>query len=167
VSAFAVRPNGNVLLTGEVEGQVDLGGGLLGGATGDSNTFLLELDSQGKYVDSRIFGLSGWDAGNDISLAADGSVVLTGLVNGNISFGLGLLTTTGGQDAFVAKMGPSWQPRFQVLFGGEGTESGNRVAVDGLGNVIASGSVEGAVDFGLGLTTGSGYAETFLVSLSP
>lgn len=167
VNAVVVRPNGNVLMTGNVEGSVDLGGGVVAGIGNDPSSFLLELDSLGKHVDSKIFGLSGYDWGGDIAIAPDGSFAITGLFRGNLSFGKDLLTSSGEGDAFVAKFSPSGQLRFQAKFGAAGDEGGYRVAFDGKGNVLVSGSVNGEVDFGLGPTTGSGYDETFIVSLAP
>lgn len=167
VNALAVRPDGGVVVTGAVEGTVDFGGGPLFGIEFDANTYLLDLDASGNHVRSAIYGRDGWDYGSDVAIAEDGSVALTGDVSNKIWFGLGTLTSHGSDDAFVATIDTRGNPLFQRVIGGVDREVGHRVAVDASGRVVVAGSVQGEIDLGLGSTSGSGYYETFLVSLAP
>ncbi|MRG91832.1 WD40 repeat domain-containing protein [Polyangium spumosum] len=171
VSAVAFAPDGGLVLTGKVEGGVDLGGGFHQAADEyDANTFLLELDAAGNHRRSNVYGGEGYDIGQGLALSSDGGVILTGDMLGRMSFGAGALVTPegeNGKDAFVAVLDADRNPVFLRHIGGVDVQSGQRAAVDGQGRVFIAGSVMGAVDLGLGMTPSSGYYETFLVALGP
>lgn len=105
-----------------------------------------------------------------VATSADGDVVLTGRVAGDIDFGGGLMTSAGGHDGFVAKFDPNGQMIWSKLFGGPGDQWGQRVAIDGQGNVIVVGQMEAATTFGgscPGVTTpGSGF-DVFVSKYDP
>ena len=167
VDAVAFRPKDGVFIaSGQVEGQVDLGGGIFNMTEEyDSNTFLLAVSSTGAYVNSRVYGRSGTDRALDLALDDDGNTYVAGEFYGTIAFGPITLASKGNADAFVGKVRPNFEPAFQQAWGDTERQTAYRVAVDGNGRVYVAGSVFGTVDFGLGPTTGSGYYETFLVAL--
>ena len=171
VHSVAFTEDGGLVLTGEVEGNIDLGGGLHPTTNGfDGNTFLLELDAASNYRRSFIYGGDGYDYGEGIAVAKDGSVLLTGQMMGRMSFGAGALAssaTEGAGDVFVAELDAEREPVFLRRFGDGEEQSGQAVAVDGQGRVFVAGAATGVVDFGLGPTPGSGYYETFLVAFAP
>jgi hypothetical protein len=70
---------------------------------------------------------------------------------GAIDFGGGPLTSSGGGDVFVAKLGPNGDHVFSRRFGDAADlQQGQALAVDHSDNVIIAGVFEGALDFGAG-----------------
>ncbi|HRI65076.1 MAG TPA: SBBP repeat-containing protein [Polyangium sp.] len=167
INALVFRPtDGNLLLTGQVEGPVDLGGGLITNVDMyDSNTYVLAVNTAGEYVNSRLYGRSGSDGAYGLAVDDDGNAYVAGEFYGSIAFGPISLASKGNSDAFVGKIRPNLEPAFQQAWGDSERQTAYSVAVDGNGRVYVAGSVYGTVDFGLGPTTGSGYYDTFLVAL--
>lgn len=168
VHAIAVKAEGGLVLTGQVQGLVDLGGGTTSGIEYETATYLLELDAKGEYQRSALFGRGdGGDIGHGIAVDAEGAVLLTGEAYGKISFGGPEMVSVGSSDAYVAKLGKAGPPVFQVMWGDDNRQAGYRVVTDDAGRVYVAGSILGRVNFGLGTTEDSGYFETFLVALAP
>jgi len=99
--------NDNVVTIGSIEGDVDLGGGLhsLAGAIG---VFVARYDSTGSYLGSRVFGVTGSNAGMAVATAPDGRIAVAGFSEGNIDFGCGVHVhlSTPDNDPFVALLNP-------------------------------------------------------------
>ncbi|MDI1481151.1 hypothetical protein [Polyangium sp. y55x31] len=169
--SVAFTADGGLVITGDVEGNVDLGGGLIQAVNEyDSNTYLLELDAASNHRRSVLYGGDGWDRGHGVAVTADGGVILTGEMAGRMSFGEASLAANEGEiwgDAFVAELDADRKPVFLRRFGGSEMQMGQQAVVDGQGRVFVAGTALGAVDFGLGPTPGTGYYETFLVALAP
>jgi hypothetical protein len=167
VSAIAMHPKeSTIYLTGQIEGRVDLGGGILGNPEMyDPNTFLLALTMDGTYLNSNLYGGESSDIGYDIALDANSSVYVVGEYYSRLKFGAIELVSKGNSDAFIGKARPNLEPAYQQGWGDSERQTAYRVAVDGTGRVYVAGSVLGTVDFGLGPTYGSGYYETFLLAL--
>ena len=171
VTSVAFTSDGGLVLTGDVEGDADLGGGWLFAPmeSDDENTFLLELDSASQHRRSFLYGGDGFDRGNGIAVGKDGRVLLTGEIYGRMSFGAGSLATSEGSrgDGFVAELDAERNPVFLRRFGDGEQQVGQRAAVDGEGRWFIAGTVNGVVDFGLGPTPSSGYYETFVAAIAP
>ncbi|MDI1448636.1 hypothetical protein [Polyangium sp. 6x1] len=167
----AFTDDGGLVLTGSVEGNVDLGGGLLSVSDEyDTNTYLLELDAKGNHRRSALYGGNDFDTGQGITMASDGSVILTGDMRGHMSFGEVALASHEDElwgDAFVAQLDAYRNPVFVRRIGGTDFQSGQQAVVDGQGRVYVAGTAMGVVDFGLGPTPSTGYYETFVVALAP
>lgn len=93
-----------------------------------------------------------------------GNVYATGMFYGTVDFNpsasVNNLTSNGGSDIFVAKYNSSGQYQWAYKIGGSTNDAGQRICIDGLGNVVIVGY------FGLGAsavefnTTGSGASAT-------
>jgi hypothetical protein len=103
--------SGNVLLTGGMIAltapyTVDFGGGAI---TGDGwyNVFLAKFGSNGSYVwAKRYLGGGGNGNGRDIAADASGNVLATGDFDVSVNFGGTALTSPGGTDTYLVKLGP-------------------------------------------------------------
>lgn len=80
------------------------------------------------------------EVGKALDVDGSGNVYITGNFRGQADFGPFTLTSAGGKDAFVAKLGPGGEFLWARNWGGANEELGSGVAVDPSGNVIASGS---------------------------
>ena len=90
--------------------------------------------------------------GNAIVLDGSGNVYTTGSFQGTVDFdpsatGTHNLTAAGENDVFVTKFNASGQFVWAVRMGGDKTDLGNAIAVDGLGNVYTTGNFQGTADF--------------------
>ena len=106
-----VDGNFNVAITGYFAGSVDFGGGAILAQAYDS--FVAKFSSQGAFVSSRRFGdpsgqFNG-QYGTAIAMSSGGSVYFTGYFQGTLSLGAagqGTSTALGGNDGFLASVGP-------------------------------------------------------------
>jgi hypothetical protein len=98
-SGVAVAPDDGILLTGNLHGGVDFGGGRLESLPGDwsdSDIFIAGFDPQGMHRFSLRAGSTGLDSGTRIAALADGTVVATGWFSDEVDFGSGPLPDRGG-----------------------------------------------------------------------
>lgn len=96
---------GRVIVTGQAQGDVDFGGGLLNG-NGQVDAFLVKLTSNGAHLWSYLFGGPGTEIGNGITTNAANEIYFVGQHSSATDFGGGALVASGGFDAFVAKFAP-------------------------------------------------------------
>jgi hypothetical protein len=163
-NAIATDPSGNVLVTGQYSAALTLYnantlGGLSNGSlplVGGADVFIAKYSSAGAVQwAARIAGASG-DIGRGIATDPSGNVLITGqysgvltLYNANTLGGLsnGSLSSTGGNDCFVAKYLPdgtvSWAAR--ITGTSVSADIGNAIATDPSGNVLVTGSYTAAL----------------------
>ncbi len=123
----------------------------------------------GQFVWQESFG--GPTSGDNVvgySVAADGSgnSVMVGTFQGTADFGGGPFTSAGGTDIFVAEYSVSGVPLWSRHIGSTGNDYAYGVAVDGSGNVVVTGSYQGAVDFGGGALTAYGPMDVLIAKYS-
>ncbi len=120
-------------------------GGWGGCQTGPSligSAWVAKLDSSGADVWHTCLG---WIIADDafaevrtVAVDASGSVYATG--RSTLSWGAPVNPHAGGDDAFVAKLGPDGSLAWTTFMGGPGFDVGSGVALDASGNVYSSGS---------------------------
>jgi hypothetical protein len=103
-SGVAVDGSDNVVVSGYFAGAVDFGGGALSSVGTD--VFAAKYSSSGVHLWSRRFGGADVQIGGGVAAATNGDVTLTGSFRGTIDFGMGLLSSVGGNDGFIAAIGP-------------------------------------------------------------
>jgi hypothetical protein len=160
-----VDKEGNTIIAGEFNGNLDLGGGALGGFD-DYGFFLAKFDANGKHVWSKGFTTFQGLQFRDIAVAPDGSVLVTGNFGGGIDFGGGELTSVSYNDIFVVKLGADGGHRFSKRFGEVNTYP--RVAgigVDGEGNAYIGGSFDLSLTLGSDALASAGNDDVFLAKL--
>ncbi len=126
--------------------------------------FISKLDSDGNFVWALAMAAY---SGNDIVVAADGSVYSTGTYSGTVDFDPGEdtynLTSVGSHDAFISKMDESGNLIWARSMGGTDFDYSNGIAVANDGSVYTTGSFARTCDFDPGEGTfnltsaGSGY----------
>lgn len=118
--ALEVAADGSIEVTGEFDGPVDFGGGVITNA-GDLDIFMVRLSTAGAHLHS--FGIGGalFDGAEDLALSAGGRILLCGVFDGTVDFGGGPLTATGATHAFVVVF---LAPGATVGGGGSGDSGG-------------------------------------------
>ncbi len=159
-NGIAVDGSGNVYTTGSFQGTADFdpGAGVMNvTSAGSFDIFVQKLDASGNFVWAKVMGGTGSDGGIGIAVDGSGNAHATGYFNDTVDFdpgaGTSNLTSAGGNDAFVQKLDTSGNFVWAAGLGGTGLEFGTDLAVDGSGNVYATGQFEVTVDFDPGAGT--------------
>ena len=100
--SIAIDSSGNSYVTGYFEGTASFGTTELT-SSGDYDIFVAKLDSIGNWLGAKKAGGTLWDWSNGIATDSSGNTYLTGYFSGTASFGGINLTSSGGEDIFVAK----------------------------------------------------------------
>ncbi|MFC1737368.1 SBBP repeat-containing protein [Candidatus Hydrogenedentota bacterium] len=159
--SIAVDGSGNVYTTGWFSRTVDFDPGAgthtLTSAPRSSDIFVSKLDSTGAFIWARQLGGTSHDLGYSIAVDGSGNVYTTGCFSRTVDFdpgpGMHNLTSAGGGDIFVSKLDSSGAFVWAGQLGGTGSDLGLSIAVDGPGNVYATGWFEEIADFDPGAGT--------------
>lgn len=147
VRGIAVDDTGTTYVCGGVTSPA-----VLDGPVANSGSYVAALDPSGAVLWSRVFGNSGSNYAQDVSVAA-GIVCLGGAYDGVVDFGGGPHTSAGNSDAFVVCLDAAdGTYRWDRVFGAGNSDivEGVRVADDG--DLVVSGEIgSGANDFGGGV----------------
>lgn len=162
----AVASTGEVALAGGFFSSIDLGGDPLLSA-GSLDIFVAKLSSDGAHVWSRRLGDSAPQQAQGLAIDPAGNLVVSGAFSGSIDFGVTKLTSAGGTDVFLAKLGPDGTALWAKQYGDAKNQQNAVVAVDGSGNILLSGSFEGSVDLGAGPMVSAGGSDVFVAKLDP
>jgi hypothetical protein len=138
---------GNVIIMGNFKDTVNLGGSDLVNA-GFRDVFLAKYDANGNHLWSKRFGATNAEYGESISIDNSDNVFVTGNFQGTVNFGGSDLISAGSYDIFLAKYDTNGNHLWSKGFGSTNIDFGHSVTVDSAGNVIATGTFYGVVNFG-------------------
>jgi hypothetical protein len=169
-TSVATDSAGNIILTGNFDGEVNLGGPTLvnSGAIGESDIFVVKLNADGVYEWSKSFGGAGEQFGASVAIDHDDNIVLTGSYAGDLNFGGGALPYYApGRSIYVAKLGPGgghiWSQGFYSNSTGE--QFGRDVAIDIYDDIIVVGQFSGSIGLGMGVRTSNGGDDIYIAKL--
>jgi len=163
-TSVAIDPTGHIVVGGWFIDQIDLGSGLKTSGR-DRNGFLVALAGTGVPLWDVVFGGNGRDVVT--SVAAEGSVWVTGNFQNSVDFGGGIRTSAGDRDIFVFQRSDSGEYRWDRTFGGSGRDEGVEVIVGASGSATVVGTHLGRFDFGGGFSdTPAGVRTGFFLGLS-
>ena len=162
----AIDPSDNVFLTGYFLGTINLGGMTLPTA-GSADSYLAKIDPAGNHLWSIRGGGPGNQSFNGCAVDRFGNVSVVGVLLGTGSFGGQPLTSAGSNDLLIAKYDSAGNHLWSKSFGDAASQGPKGMAVDSVGNVLATGLLFGPTDFGGGPITGAGGEDSFLVKLGP
>jgi hypothetical protein len=151
---IAADSNGNIVITGSVEGKTNFGAGQFDVGPGNTDMFVARFGPDGAHKWSRRFGDSN-NAQTSRAVAVDGAgnVLVTGFFKGILQLdGLTLTDKAANSvaptDVFVAKLKASdGSAGWARSFGDTNTQLARAITVDPLGNVIFGGMFNGKIDF--------------------
>ena len=106
IHGIEANATGEILLTGSIEGEVELGGVTLSGA-GSRDVLVAGLRARdGEPLWGYRFGDKDDQRGTGIAAGRDGRVLFTGDYSGSLDFGCDPLRSTGGKDLFLGAIRP-------------------------------------------------------------
>ncbi|MDP2386783.1 MAG: PKD domain-containing protein [Bacteroidota bacterium] len=146
--------NSNIYITGQIEMDTDFDPGP-GTAVivrvGQTDIFFAKYDANGNYIWAKTIGSANSDYGYGIALDGSGNCFITGFFRGTADFNPGAgtvnLTSTGLDDAFIAKYDVNGNYLWAKNLGSTGNEYGYKLAVNAIGDCFVTGYFEGTVDF--------------------
>lgn len=166
-NSVAIDANGNVAATGEFNGTIDLGAGMVTSG-GVEDGFIVKYDAMGNHTFSKTFGGASAQRGQGVAFDAFGNILLTGQFWGTTDFGNGSKLSNGNHDLFIAKYDPTGKPAWVKNYGGANEENGLGITADLNANVWVTGSYMSTMNFGTGvLTPNSGSEDAFVMKLAP
>jgi hypothetical protein len=133
-SGIALDGSGNIYLTGY---GTDSWGSPLRAFSGVQDAFVAKLTSAGALSWNTFQGGVNSDYGGGIAVDGDSNVYVTGYSPD--SWGTPVRAYTGSQDAFAAKLTSGGALAWNTFLGGSGMDAGYGIAVDGSGNIYATG----------------------------
>ncbi|MEP6796292.1 MAG: SBBP repeat-containing protein, partial [Saprospiraceae bacterium] len=143
-SSISVDGSDNLYVTGRLNGSADADPGpgtYTLAAVGGSNGFVFKWNSSGNFVWAR--QLTGAYCNvNDAAIDASGNVYTTGFFTGTVDFDPGTVTrnlkapgSPGTSEIFVWKLNSSGNYMWAGQMGGNGTEEGSAIDLDGNNNI--------------------------------
>jgi hypothetical protein len=172
VAGVAVDSNGNIYMTGEFYGSVDLGSGTLtvyGGYGNNPYLAKYAADSTPQWS-MALTGPGSYVYSTAVAADSSGNVWVTGYFTSTLNVGGGVtLTSAGGQSMFVGKYSSSGAYLWSQSFGGPlYTYAGCAgLAIDGSGYMVGTGYFSGTANFNVQSLTSIGGYDGFLVRTSP
>jgi hypothetical protein len=150
---IATDEAGNVYLAGTFPGTVDFdprGGVHNVTSAGGADAFVVKLSAKGNLVGVKTFGGEGDDVATGLAVANDGSFNVGGTFRQRANFnpdGTFKISSSGGADGFISEFNSDMVFQRAGSFGGPLDEQLTDMALDGVGNILATGRYQGTVDF--------------------
>jgi len=150
--SVTIDQDGSVVVAGTFEGAVDFDPGPETDehtALGDCAAFITRLSPEGAYISTFTFGGPGDVTPGGVGLDPEGNILVVGFFYGTIDFDPGPTSDvrSGISDVYVSKLGPDGSHLWTHTLGGGAFDAGKNVAVDSDGNIFATGTFRGTVDF--------------------
>jgi hypothetical protein len=164
VNGICVDGLGNICITGDFSGTTDFDPGI-GTATltsliSGTSIFVAKLNSSGNYVWAKYLegSSSSFSSGVYITTDLSGNIFSTGYIHETVDMdpgaGVVSLTSSGMSDIYLLKLDPLGNFSFAKRIGGTEPDWAYSLATDKVGNVYATGTVDGNADFD---PDGAGY----------
>ena len=174
VYALALDATGQVYASGTFTSASDFdpgSGTVTYTSAGGRDVFILKLDAAGNYLWARPVGGPLNDFATFLATDAAGHVYATGYFNGTTDFDPGAgtynLTSAGVADAFILRLDAAGNFVYVIPMGGPDTDYVTGIALDGTGNVYATGTFNATADFqpgsGTNMLTSAGQDDIFIV----
>lgn len=140
VSAAAVDQNDNLILVGDLVGELDFGAGPMV-CQGSQDAYLAKFDPNGEVLWSQRFGMTGTTRILDVAVHEDIGIVVTGEFSGTVDFGSGVMTCSVAsyRDAFLVAFNTYGGCLWQEKFGQSGRQTGKAVAISNFHRVFVIG----------------------------
>ncbi len=171
-NSIAIDGAGRILLTGQMSGSIDFGGGEIASPIGPTGVtpaaFVVELDPSGNHLWSRAFGAEGEGAvaGHAIAPLPGGGAAVAAFLQGTIDIGGTKQTSAGESDGLVFVLDGKGDPRWSRRFGGAKIDSAGTVAVTASGDVLVGGFFDAYAELAGAAVTSVGERDGFVIALA-
>lgn len=173
---IATDASANVYLTSRFEGTQDFdpGAGTFNlTPAGDSDIYILKLNSSGEFVWVKSFGSTDYDGGRDVATDASGNIYFTGFFSGTVDVDPGAgtfnLISAGFSDILVCKLDDNGNFVWAGSVEENAYDKGTSLALDASGNVHITGYFYSTGDFDPGPCkynlTSTGTSDLFVLKL--
>jgi len=163
-AGLAVDASGDIYVTGEFfSATINLGGGALANK-GSYDLYLASYTNSGQHRWSYAYGDASEQHGAAVVAGSSGQICLLGSFAGTVGLGGGNLASAGGTDLLLAQFSSTGVHQWSKRYGAGGGETAHGLAIDGLGNLYATGEFQGQADFGGGLVSTTGVSSDVFVA---
>ncbi|MCH2637911.1 MAG: SBBP repeat-containing protein [Candidatus Thalassarchaeum sp.] len=166
-------------ISGDSQGGVFGGGGFYTGITfgnisyssgGYTNSFIAKAIDQGNSVDwdwALKVSSSNLNLAEDLTFDSNGDLIVTGWFTGTAAFGNSVLTSSGNQDIYVAKILANGNMAWAQKAGSGSNDVGLGIGMDPQGNLYVTGYFfQNTISFGSVTVTPSGGFDSFIAKMS-
>ncbi|NGF74823.1 T9SS type A sorting domain-containing protein [Fluviicola sp. SGL-29] len=98
-SCLAVKPDGNIVLSGEFTGT-----SVAGSSAGSFDVYISEYTPAGSFVWAKKFGSTGGDLNRSLAVGPDNAIYVGGSFTGTVSFDSYTLTETSNDEAYLVRL---------------------------------------------------------------
>ncbi len=165
-TGLALDSAGNVFVSGEQFGTTSFGITNFTSA-GSSDWFVAKYNSAGTFQWARRYGGTGTDGAHRVATDLAGNLYVVGDFAGTGSFGTNVFTSAGASDLALLKLDANGTLLWARQAGGPGNEFNGRVAVDGTGNALITGTFSGTNTFGTNTLVSAGAQDVFVTKYDP
>lgn len=113
---------------------------------------------------NRVFGGTGADSGSVVAIDSAGSSIIVGTFSSTANFGGTSLTSAGGRDLFIAKLGADSTLAWVKRFGSTGNEYVKAIVLDDSNNIFLAGQFTGTANLGGSALVSAGNYDSYLAS---
>jgi hypothetical protein len=152
-NGVAIDAAGSIHVVGQFTGTIDLNPGaatLTQTADGGTDAWVVKLNTDGNLLWGYDRGGTGDDAALGVAVKTNGTVLISGYFSNTVDFAPGnvniFLTSNGGRDGFLWKLGANGEAPAVRRIGNTGSDSVVGVALDALGRIALVGSYTQTVD---------------------
>jgi PKD repeat protein len=167
----SVDPSGDVIVSGNFSSNADFGAGFVLTTGPFADVFIAKYaGANGAYLWARTLrGISSADTGRSTGVDSAGNIIVTGTFAQTISDDVQpvVLTSSGGDDAFLIKYSPAGTLLWARSMGGPGADGASGLAVDRGGNITIVGTFAQTIGFNGGSQASAGLSDVFAVKFSP
>ncbi|HHH10969.1 MAG TPA: hypothetical protein ENK23_02710, partial [Sorangium sp.] len=161
VRDVVVDSAGNVIVIGDFEQTIDMGGGALL-SNGSRDVFIAKYDAGGSFLWASGYGAASSQYGWEVAVDAADNIIVAGMFGGILDFGAGPMASAGNLDGYIAKLDPNGVPLWSGSFGAAGSDQIRSLAVAPNGDIAVGGFFKNAVDFGGGSLASAGDNDGFV-----
>ncbi len=164
-NGITIDDAGNSYVTGYFKETATFGSYSLT-SSGDRDIFVSKMDADGNWLWATQAGGSG-DGDRGCGIIIDDAVncYVTGPFDGTATFGSYSLTSSGGQDIFVAKIDANGNWLWVTKAGGSNNDIGSAITIDDAVNCYVTGNFKETATFGSYTITNSGCFDIFVAKM--
>jgi hypothetical protein len=160
----AIDKLGSAYVVGDFAGNLSFGDSLV--SKGNKDVFLSCFNADGLHLWSKAFGGPGVDSVKGVAVDDEGNVLVTGLFNGVADFGdVTPWDAKMGSDIFLIKLDPNGGLMWGKQFGNDAEQYVRSISIDGHGDLLLAGDLDGTLNFGAGNLSSVGLTDAFVLKL--